>query len=70
MFDVEEFAILILVVGICTGSILIAVNNTYQQTYAGITTTEIISKRKECEQSIPRNMICKPVITFIPVPSK
>lgn len=70
MFDVEEFVILILVVGICTGAILIAVNNTYQQTYAGITTTEIISKRKECEQSILRNMICKPVITFITVPSK
>lgn len=70
MFDVGLFAIVILVFGICIGAILIAVNNTYLQTHAGITTTEIISKRKECEQSIPKNMICKPVITFITVPSK
>lgn len=70
MIDVGRFAIVILVFGICISAILIAVDNTYQQTYAGITTTEIISKRKECEQSIPRNMICKPVITFITVPTK
>lgn len=49
MFDVGRFVILILVFGICIGAILIAVDNTYQQTHAGITTIEIISKRKECE---------------------
>jgi hypothetical protein len=70
MFDLTRFFAIIAVVGVVTGGILMAVNNTYQHLHAGITTDEIITKRKECEQSIPRNMICKPVITFVIAPSK
>lgn len=42
----------------------------YQELNAGVTVDSLIVKRKECEQSILRNMICKPVITFAIVPSK
>lgn len=42
MFDFARLFVFIAVVGIVTGGILMAVNNTHQQLHAGITTDEII----------------------------